>query len=127
MAFKQFIPAIAWFVLSLVLLCLPGSTIPKYPWLALVHADKWIHIILFFILCFLFSFPIKRSSLTKNEKLKRFVLITLAGIAYGTLMEFVQERWIPSRSFEVLDIVADSTGSALALVYSWRKFLRGGL
>ena len=127
MVFKQFIPAIAWFVLSLVLLCLPGSTIPKYPWLALIHADKWVHITLFFILCFLFSFPIKRSSLTKNEKLKWFVLITLAGIAYGTLMEFVQDRWIPNRSFEVLDIVADGTGSTLALVYSWRKFLRGGL
>lgn len=127
MTFKQFIPAMVWFALSVVLLCLPGSAIPKYSWLALIHADKWIHITLFFILCFLFSFPLKKSSLAKNEKLKWFVLITLAGIAYGTLMEFVQDRWIPNRSFELLDIVADSTGSALALIYSLRKFLRGGL
>lgn len=127
MTFKQFIPAMVWLALSVVLLCLPGSAIPKYSWLALIHADKWIHITLFFILCFLFSFPFKRSSLTKNEKLKWFVLITLTGIAYGTLMEFVQDRWVPNRSFELLDIVADSTGSALALIYSLRKFLRGGL
>jgi VanZ family protein len=125
--FKQFIPAITWFIISLVLLCLPGSTIPKYPWLAVIHADKWIHITLFGILCFLFSFPFSQSSLTIPEKKKGFVLITLSGIIYGTIMEFVQDQWIPNRSFEVLDIVADSAGCGLALIYSFRKFLRGGL
>jgi len=127
LVFKQFIPAIAWFIISLILLCLPGSTIPKYPWLALIHADKWIHIGLFGVLCFLFSFPFRKSSLSNGKKRKWFILITVLGILYGTAMEFVQENWIPNRSFEVLDIVADSTGCLLALFYSFRKFLREGL
>ena len=123
----QFIPAIIWFFISLILLCLPGSTIPKYPWLALIHADKWIHIALFGILCFLCSFPLRSSTLSQQQKKKWFVLITLAGITYGTIMEFVQDQWIPNRSFELMDIAADSTGCALALFYSFRKFMRGGL
>lgn len=56
-----------------------------------------------------------------------FILITVLGIAYGTVMEFVQDQWIPNRSFELMDIAADSAGSLLALFYSFRKFLREGL
>ncbi len=127
MSVTRFIPAIAWFIASLVLLCLPGSTIPKYPWLAVIHADKWIHIILFFIACYLFAWPLKKSAV-KNQVRKRWlVVITLIGIAYGIIMEFVQERWIPNRSFEVGDIVADSTGCLLAYLYALRKFLQKGL
>jgi hypothetical protein len=31
-------------------------------------------------------------------------------------MEFVQENWIPNRSFDVLDIAADAVGSFLVLL-----------
>ncbi len=127
LVFKQFLPAIAWFIISLILLCLPGSAIPKYSWLALIHADKWIHIALFGILCILFSFPFRKSSLSNQSIGRIFLLITALGILYGTAMEFVQEKWIPNRSFEVLDIVADSTGCILAVLYSFRNFLRKGL
>ncbi len=111
----RLIPAIAWFIVSLILLCLPGSTIPKYPFLALIHADKWIHIFLFSILCFLFCRAVQ----------KRFLFIMVMGIAYGIIMEFVQKYWIPNRSFEILDIVADSAGCVLGYLYSRRKFVGG--
>ncbi|MDB5210059.1 MAG: VanZ family protein, partial [Sediminibacterium sp.] len=42
---------------------------------------------------------------------------------YGTIMEFVQKYWIPNRSFEIADILADSTGSLLAYLASRWKFL----
>ena len=119
MRFQQFIPAIFWFIISLVLLCLPGSNIPKYPFLAVIHADKWVHICMFFLLCFLFCYPFTKSEYPLAKRQNCFLLIALAGIAYGTIMEFVQKYWIPGRSFELLDIAADSAGSLLALVY-WR-------
>jgi len=50
----------------------------------------------------------------------------LGGIVYGTIMEFVQKYWIPNRSFEILDIAADSVGCLLAYLYSRRRFLQGG-
>jgi len=123
----RFIPAIAWFIASLVLLCLPGSNIPKYPWLAAIHADKLIHITLFFIACYLFAWPLKKSAVKNQARKRWFVVITLSGIGYGIIMEFVQERWIPNRSFEVGDIVADSTGCLLAYLYALKKNLQKGV
>jgi VanZ family protein len=81
---------------------------------------------MFFILCFLFSWPLSKSNLPGSKLKKWFLVIALSGIAYGTTMEFVQKYWIPNRSFELLDIMADSIGCLLAFVYSWRKFLRRG-
>jgi len=120
--FLRFIPAVAWFFISLYLLCLPGSKIPKYPFLALIHADKWVHIGMFGILCFLFNRAFNKIILTRSTLKKYLLAVTLAGIAYGTIMEFVQKYWIPDRSFELLDILADSIGCLLALLYCRRKF-----
>ena len=117
---KKFIPAVIWFIISLILLCLPGSTIPKYPWLNAIYADKWVHIFLFGMLCFLFCYPVRVSSLNIYNKKKWFLYILLNGIAYGTIMEFVQKYWIPNRSFEIWDIVADSCGCLLGVGISLR-------
>jgi VanZ family protein len=120
---KRFIPAITWFFFTLVLLCLPGSTIPKYPWLAVIHADKWVHIFLFFVLCFLFGRPLRSGAYSRREMKKWLLLIAVSGIVYGTAMEFVQKYWIPSRSFELGDIMADSAGSLLAYFYALKNWL----
>ncbi len=122
MTLSRFIPAIILFIISLVLLCLPGSTIPKYPWLALIHADKWVHICMFFMLCFLFARPFRVSSLDISQRNKWFLFIMLSGIAYGTAMEFVQKYWIPNRSFELGDIAADTAGCFFAYLASRRWF-----
>ena len=107
----RLIVATAWFIMSLILLCLPGSNIPKYPLLALIHADKWIHICLFFVLCALFCRAI----------LHRFLFICLMGVLYGVIMEFVQKYWVPNRSFEIMDIAADALGCVLAYVYAGKR------
>jgi hypothetical protein len=87
LSFVSFLPAIGWFFLSLILLCLPGSHVPKYPFLSLIYADKWIHIGLFGMLCFLFNHPLGKSSWSIISKKRGFLLISLGGIFYGTVME----------------------------------------
>jgi VanZ family protein len=113
-----FLPAVLFFVLTAVLLTLPGNRFPKSHWFDIPYFDKWIHIGLFGLLCFLFTFPIQDFSITHSQKRNRFFLITLLGIGYGTMMEFVQKYWIPNRSFEGMDILADCTGCLLALFLS---------
>jgi len=45
----------------------------------------------------------------------------VAGITYGIVMEFIQKYFIPNRSFDIGDIIADAAGSLLGLIYSaWR-------
>lgn len=122
----RFLPTISWFILSIILLTLPGSAVPSYPWLATIHADKWVHIGLFGMLCFLSMLPLRVSSYTDQQRKKWFLFIMLGGILYGILMEFVQENWIINRSFEYGDILADTAGCVLAYYISLRKLLVKG-
>ena len=126
MKFLRFIPAIIWFIFTVVLLCLPGSKIPKYTFLTLIHADKWVHIAMFGILCFLFNQAFCKLVVTKKGLRIYLFAVTFSGIAYGTIMEFVQKYWIPGRSFDVFDILADTIGCLLALGYCHRKFILKG-
>ena len=45
-----------------------------------------------------------------NNK-KYFLLIAFLCSFYGMVMEFIQKNYIPNRSFDVWDIVADCIGS----------------
>lgn len=126
MKISRFLPAISWFILSFILLTLPGSTVPRYPWLATIQADKWVHIGLFGMLCLLSMLPFRVSSYHNQQRKNWFLFITLCGILYGITMEFVQERWVINRSFEYGDIAADAVGCALAYYISRRKLLVKG-
>lgn len=77
------------------------------------QADKLVHVGMFFMLGFLFSFAIK-TSLKKNFLI---VIIALAGLAFGIAMEFVQKYFIAFRTCDVDDMIADGIGCLIA--YSW--------
>jgi VanZ family protein len=124
--YKHFIPAIFWFLGILVLLCLPGSAIPKYPWLAIIHADKWIHIFLFSILGILLNHPLRYSQYSSVQKKQWMIGVMTGCILYGITLEFVQKWWIPNRSFEIKDILADSLGCGLAYLHAlWKGWQKG--
>lgn len=76
-------------------------------------------------LVFLFARPFQYSGWPDRKKHRLFGRILIAGIAYGILMEFVQKYWIPNRSFELADIIADSGGCLLGYVVSRRLFSAG--
>jgi len=114
---KKFIPAICWLCISTVLLTIPGSALPKESWLDNLHLDKIVHAGLFSMLVFLSFLPIAKVGHPQG-KLK-VVLLKIAAVAliYGVLMEFVQKFWIPKRSFDVFDILADGIGSFLPFMF----------
>ncbi len=96
---------------------MPGSTIPLSPFLAAIYADKWVHIGLFAILCFLFFLPLLKYRFYHSLAEGWFWMIVLTGIIYGGLMELVQKYWVINRSFDVWDIVADGVGCLLAYLF----------
>ena len=99
---------------------MPGSDLPEEPFFEIIYFDKWVHIGMFGILTFLWCFPFLKS---KNGSVKLFLLIALYSIIYGVLMEFVQKYFAFERDFDLLDIIADSVGSILALIWLF-YFLR---
>ncbi len=114
MFLKYNIPAILLFFVILFLCTLPGSKVPQY---AIPHLDKIAHITLFgsFGLSMFYGFS-KQFQFKKLQQ--KAVLIAFSfGIFYGIAIEIIQANFIPSRSFELEDIIADSAGILLALLF----------
>jgi VanZ family protein len=121
--FFGFKPAIAWFVLSFILLILPGSAFPKENWLSKIFFDKWVHIGMFAVLVWLFCRGVFYTKDKIFSILKIFIGIAVLCFLYGVVMEYVQENYIPNRSFDTGDIIADGVGSAMGCLisYYWYK------
>ncbi|MES2645382.1 MAG: VanZ family protein [Bacteroidota bacterium] len=111
---KLFLPALTWFLLSFYLLTLPGSAVPVLNWFNKIQGDKLVHIAIFAIMVILLLFPVQRLSGSPIH-FKTILFIALAALAYGVVMEFVQENYIPNRSFDVFDMIADGIGCFLGI------------
>ena len=108
---KKFIPGIAWFFLILILICLPSSKIPQVEtWLNDIYFDKWVHAVLFAVLTFLFIYPVTRLTFSGEIKRNIALKIAIAACIWGLTTEFIQKFFIPDRSFDFFDLVADSLG-----------------
>jgi VanZ family protein len=106
--------SIGWLIICTVLLCMPGSAFPESSWLDNIPLfDKWVHIGMFAIMTFLIC---KMAKVLDHATKKTFILIALFCFAYGVLMEFVQHYWIPYRSFDGWDMVADGIGATVGLL-----------
>jgi hypothetical protein len=112
--FISFLPALIWLLVTLILLVMPGSDVPTFPFLDLIYFDKWVHIGIFAVLTFLWSFPFLKSNVHIQ---KAFLLIAIASIGYGVLMEYVQRYFAVGRDFDVFDMLADAVGSMVALFW----------
>jgi len=108
---------IAWTVITIILLCLPGSAIPSTGVFATKGIDKVVHTILFggIVLLGGFNLYFRRNDKSKWQQI--IVLLTLFSIGLGIGLEFLQRDYIPNRSFDVYDILADSTGAIIAALY----------
>lgn len=106
--------AIAWFIIMCILFFLPGSDLPQANWLEAIYFDKWVHVGLFAILIFLW-----RSSFDLDLNHYNWILL-FAAILYGLSVEFIQKYWVPNRSFDLFDVLADMTGSLIGL-FVWLR------
>jgi len=120
----SFFPAIIWFIITTILLTLPGSSFPKNDWLDKIWADKWVHIGLFAIMVFLWCWSMLRIYPASKRLKIIFIRVSIAGLIYGIGMEFVQKYFIPLRSFEVGDIMADAAGCIVGVVYSISRYIK---
>jgi VanZ family protein len=113
--------AVIWFLLVTTLLCIPGTRLPKITWQDKIWLDKWVHIFLFMILVILWSKLYSHKKNTQSASHKIFFKIMVVGCFYGIAMEFVQKYFIPFRSFDLGDIIADGVGCLAGFFYSIKK------
>jgi VanZ family protein len=97
-----------WATLVFVLCALPSSAFPDIRLFAFPHADKVVHLFLFFVMSFLLRAGI---SARTGCNLARATLITiLACITYGGIIEILQGALF-HRGAEWLDLLADTIGA----------------
>jgi len=107
---KSKVLAIGWLILMCILFVIPGSALPEQNWFADIQLDKWVHIGLFSVLIFLWA-SASDLGLPNNG-----LIVIVVAILYGMIVEFVQKTWIPNRSFDMYDVLADAIGSVVGLI-----------
>jgi drug/metabolite transporter (DMT)-like permease len=110
---KAFLP-ITWTILIQILLCLPGTTIPSGGLFNIPQLDKIAHIILFgfFTGFWCYYYYLKGKSPARLKTI--FFIVYLLAAANGIILEFIQRDYIPNRSFDPGDIIADLVASSIA-------------
>lgn len=114
------LPVILWALLIFVSSSIPGTKFPSVP---LFGADKIVHIGFYFVFCFL-----AHRAATHQQRFPLLVRYSyafsvLCTLAYGALDEFHQ-YFVPSRSSDVLDVMADVTGAVVyvGVMKLWLRF-----
>lgn len=125
-SFKTLVWVIFEFVLIFILLSMPGSDIQGRSWISFImhlpYADKVIHMGLFGSLALSIFFYLEQLSGIWFKSIRAKALILILCILYGIGMEFYQKYFVPSRSFDVIDMLADAIGALLALpFFNWVK------
>ena len=126
MFLKNTYPALLWTLVIFVLCSMPGKSIPKIEWLALLSFDKFVHASIFFVLQLLWmrGFYLQTKFLFLK---KHFALVPLVFcIVYGGSLEIMQTLFFSERSGDILDFIANSFGCLVGvfLFHKMKKILR---
>lgn len=121
MSIKTFGWVVGEIIIIFILLSLPGNNFQtSSKWFGNFPIDKLVHCCLFGSLAFSFFFHFEKSNskIFKSVRAKAYVLIFC--ILYGIAMEYYQKYYVPTRGFDVNDMLADALGALLALpLFNW--------
>ncbi|MFY8166793.1 MAG: VanZ family protein [Sediminibacterium sp.] len=103
-------------LLIFILLTMPSSDFSsRTKWFGNLPVDKIVHIFLFSSLALSFFFYFEQSSKGYLRTISAKACVMIFCILYGIGMEYYQQYFVPSRGFEVSDMLADAIGALLAL------------
>ncbi|MFN4006261.1 MAG: VanZ family protein [Chitinophagaceae bacterium] len=99
-----------WWIITFYLMIMPPSDLPTLAFSEALRIDKFVHISMFAILAvgLMVVFPERYLPV-------RVLWVSIIAVGYGVLMELVQLYFVPFRSFEWLDIVADTVGTIIGV------------
>lgn len=112
---KYWFSVTLWAVVILVLCGMPPQDVDKVKFIDIPNMDKIVHAGLYFVLALLLMAITTLNSFLKRTGLAYVVTIACC-LLYGWLIEVFQREFFPGRSFEWLDVVADTTGGILGVL-----------
>jgi glycopeptide antibiotics resistance protein len=119
---KKYTPGIAWFFLTIIAISIPGKELPKFgAWFEQISFDKLIHTFLFGMVAFLWMLPVGLSTQSKKSKYYWCIKVSIASAIWGLTAELIQKYFIPGRSYDLIDLLANTLGVIVAYIYMiWR-------
>lgn len=116
--------ALAWALLIAFLCLTPGKNLPQWEWADLLSVDKLVHMLMFGVLSYLLARGL-RDRTTNTWTDGRILLVAgLLSVAYGGLMELLQDIPGLGRNGDVVDLTANTLGAVVGawLVHRlWRR------
>jgi VanZ family protein len=105
--------AIAWLIILAFGMLTPGEQIPEVD--LFDFQDKAVHVVSFFLLAYLWcGIGIKKEQINyKNPRI--WLNFLLYGVLSAIGFELLQQ-YIPNRSFEIMDMIANAMGASLGLL-----------
>ncbi|KPK86975.1 MAG: hypothetical protein AMS27_03855 [Bacteroides sp. SM23_62_1] len=113
---KDFWKTIVWAVIIIILSCLPDDHIESQKWNILPHQDKILHFLFYSILSILFIREYQKHSRRPELNSVIFAISFVFIIAFGTILEIIQEKFVRSRNGELMDLLFDIFGFVLAFL-----------
>jgi len=110
--FPYWVPTILWIGIIFFLSSLPDAATPG----RFILPDKVLHAAEYFILAFLILFALQRTTALKFSTC--FWIVLAAGTAYGLSDEFHQ-LYVPTRHFDLKDLLADVCGILVLFGILW--------
>lgn len=99
--------AIAWTLLIFILCFLPGRDIPDVD---IPFIDKWAHLVLFGMFSFLWLCA------TPTRNIYFLTSLFTITVFLGWLVEYIQGHYVPGRTQDNMDTLADSVGGVMGIL-----------
>lgn len=96
----------AWTLLIFILCFLPGSELPDVD---IPFIDKWAHLVLFGVFSFLWLCA------TPTRDISFLIILLLITVFTGWLVEYIQGHYVPGRTQDDMDTIADSVGGFIGI------------
>jgi VanZ family protein len=111
-SFPYWVPTILWLGVILFLSSLPESATPG----RFLVGDKIFHAAEYFILAFLILFALQRTTALKFSTC--FWIVLASGTVYGLSNE-IHQLYVPTRHFDLRDLLADVCGILVLFLILW--------
>ena len=111
---SQYWKTISW---AVIIFFLSSLSVPKIPGAKLIdipHFDKFVHFSLYAVLLTLWL--IDYFKVTKNPLKRTVLIIIIASVLYGGIMEVIQKVLLQGRSGDFFDFLANTLGIFTALL-----------
>jgi VanZ family protein len=109
--------AIFWTVLIAVACLLSASNFKDLEKVDMPAKDKFLHAFFYFVFTLLWYLGLH--ALKVYDRFRRRIWAFTIAVGYGIIMEICQALLTDSRSADVMDAIANSAGSAIAVFALW--------